>query len=313
MYRFATAIGIDIGRTTLRTAIVRYDGKVIATFDFPYGKHPDKETLLENVIDAVRTTRQNSIALKVNPLCVGVSAKGFIDRLNGIVLGPDQGIEGWKNIHLGKIIYKEIGLPAFVDNDANLMALAENSFGKSSAYSNIIFLTLRSGIGGAIIIDGQLYRGVENAAGEFGQMVVRPGVSLEQLASSVSLVSSYLSRSDKYSEGNPLPANFRAKDVFELSKTGDIRATEVIEENARYIGEGLANLISIFSPEIIVLGGGMSQAGDKYIKLIRESAYKRTLSFQGKNIKIEAASLGQSASLMGASLYALTRIDGKDI
>lgn len=323
MYKFATSIGLDIGRTMIRTAIARYDGKIFESFRFPYKKHPDRELLLEYIVSAVKATRNKSVDHNVNPLCVGIAAKGLIDYDKGIVLGPDRGIKGWTDVELSKIISENTGLPVFIDNDANLMLLSETSFGSASGKKNILFVALRSGIGGAIIIDGKIHRGINNAAGEIGQMSLnfegpksKTGIigSFEYYASSFALVRDYFRLAEDSGPEKTIGSeNFRAKDVFNLSYNGDKNAILAVENNARFVGLGLANLISIFSPQIIVLGGGMSLARDSYFESIRKSAEENSLEYCFKGVKIERASLGYSGALLGASFYALTRLDGKYI
>ena len=323
MYKFATAIGIDIGRTMIRTALVRYDGEVLESFNYPYSQLPDRKLLLEYVINAIRSTRNKSADFKVNPLCVGIAAKGFIDYRKGRVIGPDQGIEGWTDVPLSEIVSKEIGLPTYVGNDANLMAIAETSFGIAKGNKNSLFVALRSGIGGALIIDGKLHRGINNSAGEIGQMSIniggpesKTGVkgSFEYYASSYALVRRYLELADKDKNSNMNSImGLRAKDVFELSYKGDKSALEAVSENAAYVGVGLANLVSIFAPDMIILGGGMALAKESYLDSIRKSVRDNTLEYCSKDLRIERASLGYLASLMGSSLFALTRLDGKNI
>jgi len=323
MYKNATSIGIDIGRTQIKAALMRYDGELLDSHTYPYTEKPDRDILLDYIINAVEHTRRHAGTHKINPLCVGISARGFIEFREGIVKGPDHDIEGWTNVPLSKIISGATGLPCFVDNDANLMAIAEFNFGIASGYSNIVFVALRSGIGGALIIDGRLYRGNNNAGGEIGQMSLNifgkagnSGIrgSFEDLASSDALVDRYTRLSGEFEieNGNQKPM-LRAKDIFDLSYNGDKYAMQAVNENAEIVGAGLANLISIFSPEIIVLGGGMAQARDEYIDSIRTNAFALSVEYCHRDVRIERAALGNNISLKGAAFFALTRLDGKYI
>jgi len=323
MYEYATAIGLDLGRSMIRTAIIRYGGEILSDMSFSYNKVPDRKELITMITQALHKTRSEASSIKLNPLCVGIAAKGFIDFRNGIICGPDQGIKGWTDVPLGKIISKEIGLPVFLDNDANLMAIAEYYNGAAKGFNNVVFVALRSGIGGAIIINGMLYRGADNAGGELGQMSIdingkynEKGIkgSFEYYASSVALVNNYLLLSGQLKDDtSEINSKLRARDVFDLSYKGDKYATRAVSNNAAYIGAGLGNLISIFSPDIIVLGGGMAMAKDDYFEMIKNSAASNTLEFCRKNLKIVRAKLGFHASLQGAGIYALTRLDGKYI
>lgn len=321
MYKFATAIGVDIGRTMLRTSLVRFNGEVIQDYSFRYSERPDRDKMISHIVAAIIKTRSEAASYNINPLCVGVSAKGFVDYENGVIIGPEQEISGWKNVELSKLVSRSVNLPVYVDNDANLMAIAEFHHGAAKGYNNIFFVALRSGIGGSIIIDRKLFRGTNNAAGELGQMsidysgpVSNKGVtgSLEDFASSVALVKSYLEISGQAEKENN-NSLFRARDVFELSYKGDKHAVEAVAKNANYLGIGLANIISMFSPDIIVIGGGLAMARDEYIELIKKSAFSNSIEYCHKDVKIVRAGLGINSSLQGATLYALSRLDGKQI
>ncbi|MEE4215662.1 MAG: ROK family protein, partial [Bacteroidales bacterium] len=302
MYEYATAIGIDIGRTMIRTSLVRYGGEIIADYSYTCDSIPGRDSLVSMILEAVSKIRNEAKNKRINPLCIGIAAKGFVNYREGIVYGPDQGVEGWRDVQLGKIISSETGLPAYVDNDAKLMAIAELFKGAGKGFDNIIFVALRSGIGGALIIDGKLYRGSDNAGGEIGQMSIDvsgeysdKGIrgSLEYYASSVALVNDYLVLSGKIKEDpGKLYNNIRARDVFELSYKGDDHAKKAVRKNAGYVGAGLANMVSIFAPDLIILGGGMAMARDEYLEMIRESVVANTLEYCRQNVSIVRAKLG---------------------
>lgn len=320
MFNHAAAIGIDIGRNSIRIAVVKINGEVIATKSFPLKQPQTREYLIAQLLNAVSDIRKSVASEGINPICTGTAAKGFIDHASGIVLGPDQGIKDWTNVPLAKILNQETGLPAFVGNDANMMTIAEHRFGAAKGYDNIVFVALRSGIGGGIIINGRLYRGVNNAGGEVGQMIINfnnelsdKGIrgSYEQFASASALVRRYQEelKAINQTEENPLSC----REIFELSYTNSPIASKVVTENAELVGMGLANLITIFAPEIIVLGGGMSEANDSYLEMIRKSAFDNSLENCRSEVKIERARLGSSASLLGSAYYGMTRLAGKSV
>jgi glucokinase len=320
MFNHAAAIGIDIGRNSIRIAVVKINGDVIATKSFPLNQPQTREYIVAQLLNAVSDIRKSVASEGINPICTGTAAKGFIDHASGIVLGPDQGIKDWINVPLAKILNQETGLPSFVGNDANMMTIAEHRFGAAKGYDNIVFVALRSGIGGGIIINGRLYRGVNNAGGEVGQMIINfnnelsdKGIrgSYEQFASASALVRRYQEelKAINQTEENPLSC----REIFELSYTNSPIASKVVTENAELVGMGLANLITIFAPEIIVLGGGMSEANDSYLEMIRKSAFDNSLENCRSEVKIERARLGSSASLLGSAYYSMTRLAGKGV
>ena len=320
MFNHAAAIGIDIGRNSIKIAIVKINGEVIAAKSYSLNQDQTRDYIISMMFTAIRDIR-NSVAREgVNPICVGVAAKGFIDHMSGIVIGPDQGIKGWTNVPLAKLVNQETGLPAYVGNDANMMTIAEHRFGAAKGFNNIIFVALRTGIGGGIIINGKLYRGVNNAGGEVGQMIINfndeisdKGIrgSYEHFASASAVVRRYQEETGEFDIRKEKPLTCR--EIFELSYTSSPVAVKVVKENAEMVGIGLANLITIFAPEIIVLGGGMSEANDSYLTMIRESAFANSLLNFRSAVKIERAHLASSASLLGSAYYGMTRLAGKSI
>jgi glucokinase len=320
MFNYPAAVGIDIGRNSINIAVVKIGGEIVAAATFPLARTQSRDLLISGIFEAIRDIRLKVAAQGINPICIGIAAKGFIEHKAGIILGPDQGIRNWTNVPLAQIVNMETGLPVYVGNDANMMTIAEHRFGAAKGFNNIIFIALRTGIGGGIIINGKLYRGVNNAGGEVGQMIINYdnersdlGIrgSYEYFASASALVRRYY---DELKE--PFDANkttLSCKEIFELSYTGDKTASKVVNENAELVGVGLANLISIFAPEIIVVGGGMSEAKDSYFSLIKRSAFENSLENCRSEVKIERAHLGSAASLLGSAFYGLTRLAGKTV
>jgi glucokinase len=314
MYPHAAAIGADLGRFFVRTAVVRFDGKLLLQESFPLREKLTKANIISSLDSALRHTREQAASIGVNPIAVGVSVPGFIDHDRGVVLGPDNGIKGWKNVPLASELNSTTGLPVYIGNDANLMTVAEHRFGAAKGYRHVIFIALRTGIGGGIIIDGKLYRGVNNAGGEVGMMIIdtgKPGDAmrgvgtLEEFACGRALVREYLASSGETGKSTSL----RAADIFRLSREGDSVAGKAILENARFIGIGLANMVSIFAPEIIVLGGGMSLAGEDYLSEIKRQTLLNSLPECSRGLRIEKAVLGADASVIGSAWYALSRLD----
>jgi glucokinase len=320
MFNHAAAIGADIGRYSIKIAVVKIDGEIIAVKSYPLNQEQTRDYLIEKILEAVREIRQVVAAEGINPICIGTSAKVFIDHKSGIILGPDQGVKDWINVPYAKIVKQETGLPVYVDNDANMMTIAEHRFGAARGFKNIIFVALRTGIGGGIIINGKLYRGANNAGGEIGQMIINfdngtsdKGIkgSYEHFASASSIVKRYYEETGF--ESDKKKKSISCKDVFELSYRNSPEAVKVVRENSEMVGIGLANLITIFAPEIIVLGGGMSEAHDSYITMIRNSAIANTLENCRSELRIERAQLGAVGSLLGSAFWSMTSLAGQSI
>jgi glucokinase len=320
MFNHAAALGVDIGRNSIKIAVVKINGEVITSKAYDLEQVQNREYLVSRLLHSITDFRKTAASEGVNPICIGIAAKGFIDHTSGIVLGPDQGIKDWINVPLSKIVNQETGLPSYVGNDANMMTIAEHRFGAAKGFNNFIFVALRTGIGGGIIINGKLYRGVNNAGGEVGQMIINynnsvsdKGIrgSYEHFASASAIVRRYREECGTAFADNEKPLSCR--EIFELSYTNSPIAVKVVKENAELVGIGLANLISIFAPEIIVVGGGMSEANDNYLSMIRQSAFANSLANCRAEVKIERALLGSSASLLGSAYWGMTRLAGKSI
>lgn len=322
MFKNTAAIGADIGRDSISLAVVRSSGEIIDSISVPLDeKSKTKDSVVKSLASGIIDIRSRVADKGFNPICIGVSVKGFIDHKNGIALGPSHGIKEWNNVPIARLINTRTSLPVFVGNDANLMTIAEHRFGVAKDFNNVVFVALRTGgIGGGIIIDGKLYRGVNNAGGEVGQMIINydGGVSdkgirgsFEHLASASALVRRYAELKGKSGKGSDKSKS--CKEIFELSYRKDPVALRVVKENAELVGIGLANLISIFAPEIIVVGGGMSEAADSYLKMIRKSAFSNSLENYRSAVRIERAAMGSKASLIGAAWYSLSRLAGKSV
>jgi glucokinase len=320
MFNHAAAIGVDIGRNSIKIAIVKIRGEVIAAKSYPLDPVQSREYVISKLLQSVRDIRQSVASDGVNPICIGTAAKGFIDHKAGIIIGPDQGIKGWTNVPLAKILNQETGLPSYVGNDANMMTIAEHRYGAAKGYENVVFVALRTGIGGGIIINDKLYRGVNNAGGEVGQMIINfeqeisdKGIrgSYEYFASASAVVRRY---NEELASANIKNEKLLScREIFEESYANSPVAVRVVKENAELVGIGLANLITIFAPEIIILGGGMAEANDSYLAMIRKSAFANSLENCRSEVKIERARLGSSASLLGSAYYGMTRLAGKNI
>jgi glucokinase len=200
-----------------------------------------------------------------------------------------------------------------------MMTIAEHRFGAARGFNNIIFVALRTGIGGGIIINGKLYRGVNNAGGEIGQMIINfdNGISelgirgsYEYSASASAVVRRYIEEIASVKVDDSKKRTVTCKEIFDLSYSGSPEAVRVVRENAEIVGIGLANLISIFAPEIIILGGGMSEANDNYFSMIRKSAFENSLENCRSEVLIARAHLGSKAALLGSGYYSLNRLAG---
>ena len=286
------AIGIDLGGTSVKYALIDNEG----VFHFQ-GKLPSKaDVSAEAVIGQLVTACKEAMA-------------SALHETNRIVLGGAENIKGWENLNLADRIEAETGLPVQMGNDANLMGLGETMYGAGQGAQNVVFLTVGTGIGGAVVIGGKLFNGFANRGTELGHVpLIANGEPcacgsvgcLEHYASTSALVRRFSKRAAE--AGISFPGEeINGELIVRLYKEGDKLATECLDEHCDFLGHGIAGFINIFSPQRIVIGGGLSEAGDFYIRKVSEKAHRYAIADCAVNTQIMAASLGNKAGSIGAA------------
>lgn len=303
------AIGIDLGGTSVKYALIDNEG----VFHFQ-GKLPSKadvsaEAVIGQLVAASKETMASAQQLGVAVKGIGIGTPGIVDETNRIVLGGAENIKGWENLNLADRIEAETGLPVQMGNDANLMGLGETMYGAGQGARNVVFLTIGTGIGGAVVIDGKLFNGFANRGTELGHVpLIANGEPcacgsvgcLEHYASTSALVRRFSKRASE--SGISFPnEEINGELIVRLYKEGDKLATESLEEHCDFLGHGIAGFINIFSPQRIVIGGGLSEAGDFYIQKVSEKAHRYAMADCAVNTRIMAASLGNKAGSIGAA------------
>lgn len=299
------AIGVDLGGTSIKYAVVSNQGKVLWEQKRPTEAGQTRTEVIENIAECIREAK--SFAENFGKVySVGVGTSGLVDIEKGLVMGGAPNLPDWEDLPLASILAKMIDLPVFVDNDANLMGLGEYIYGLKGEGKNLIFLTIGTGIGGAIIINGELYRGYRNAGAELGCIPMNyQGATgyWEDFASTAAMVSQYQERSD------PSPEfEISGKYIVEEFHQGQKLANEIINEHTHLVGIGVAGLINIFNPENVVIGGGISEAGEFYINKVRAAAKQLALRDCYEGVEITAAKLGNKAGFLGAGYFALSQL-----
>ena len=310
------AIGIDIGGTKVAGGLVDVDGHIVhrARRDTPHrSKSPSvvEDTIVEVVSELSRIAGAEAVS------AVGIGAAGFVaaDRAT-VVFAPHL---SWRHEPLQAALEKRVAVPIFVDNDANAAAWAEWKFGAGRGESHLMMITLGTGIGGGILIDGEVQRGRFGIAGEFGHMQVVPGGHRcecgnrgcwEQYASGNALVREARTlfsanspiASDLLDRVQGIPENLTGPLITDAARDGDPTARELLAEIGNWLGVGIANLAAAFDPGTFVIGGGLGAAGDLLLASARET-FKRQLTGRGyrPEARIVAAELGNDAGLIGAA------------
>ena len=303
------AIGIDLGGTSVKYALIDNEG----VFHFQ-GKLPSKadisaEAVIGQLVTACKETMASAQQLGVTIEGIGIGTPGIVDETNRIVLGGAENIKGWENLNLADRIEAETHLPVQMGNDANLMGLGETMYGAGQGARNVVFLTVGTGIGGAVVIDGKLFNGFANRGTELGHVpLIANGEPcacgsigcLEHYASTSALVRRFNKRAAE--AGRSFSGEeINGELILRLYKEGDKLATECLDEHCDFLGHGIAGFINIFSPQRIVIGGGLSEAGDFYIQKVSERAHRYVMADCAVNTRIMAASLGNKAGSIGAA------------
>jgi glucokinase len=294
------AIGIDLGGTYIKYAVVQDDGTII--FEDKCFTLPERNALIgqlkKTIRHCLRTAGERGIAIDG----IGVGTPGIVDPTERILLGGSPNIEGWEQVPLADEIEEEFGLPTRLCNDANAMAMAEHSFGVARGLSDVIFISIGTGIGGAVIVDNKMLRGYMNRGGELGctPLNVDGGIRCncgaegcwESYASTAAMLRFYERVTGESITGEQLVARYLA---------GERAATEIWEKECYYIGRGIAGFINIFAPQMVVIGGGISEAGDFFIRMVSEVAMKNALRDCSEHTAIRGALMGNQAGVIGAA------------
>lgn len=300
--------GVDIGGTTVKIGLFQENGEMIEKWEIPTYKEDEGRYILPDIAKTLLNKIEERKINKSDILGIGVGVPAPI-KDEGIVRGSAN--LNWKYKEVITDLQNLTGLKVRTGNDANMAALGEMWLGAGKHYKNLIMITLGTGVGGGIIIDGKPLIGSNGAGGEIGHMKVNYNEDkkcgckgqgcLEQYASArgiVNLAKEKIKNTNIKSILNK--DDITSKDIFDALKAGDEIAKEVIDEFGKYLGYAIANIAVIIDPEIVLIGGGVSKAGNIIIDYVKKYFYEKAY-FANKNIKFELASLGNDAGICGAA------------
>lgn len=312
-------LGIDLGGTTIKFGILTLEGEVqekwaIETNTLENGRH-----IVSDIVESLKHRLSLYGLTKDDFLGIGMGSPGAVDRTSKTVTGAFN--LNWADTQeVGSVIEKEVGIPFFIDNDANVTALGERWVGAGANNPDVVFVTLGTGVGGGVIADGNLIHGVAGAGGEIGHMIVDPENGfmctcgnkgcLETVASATGVVRVARQLAEQYEGSSAIKAaidngdTVTSKDIFIAAEDGDKFANSVVERVSRYLGLAAANISNILNPDSVVIGGGVSAAGE-FLRS-RVEKYFVTFAFPQvkKSTKIKIAELGNDAGIIGAASLA---------
>ncbi|HEM6138006.1 TPA: ROK family glucokinase [Streptococcus suis] len=313
-------IGIDLGGTSVKLAILTTEGEIQEKWSIKTNILDDGSHIVPDIIDSIKNRFESHGLTKDDFLGVGMGSPGVVDSEAGTVIGAYN--LNWKTLQLVKEQFETaLGLPFFIDNDANVAALGEQWVGAGNNNPNVVFMTLGTGVGGGVIAAGNLIRGVKGAGGELGHITVdfdepfactcgKKGC-LETVASATGIVNLSRRYADQYAGDAKLKQmiddgqDVTAKDVFDLAKEGDDLALIVYRHFSEYLGVACANIAAVLNPAYIVLGGGVSAAGEFLLDGVRKVFAENSFPQIKESTQIVLATRGNDAGVLGAASLVL--------
>ncbi|HEM4694184.1 TPA: ROK family glucokinase [Streptococcus suis] len=313
-------IGIDLGGTSVKLAILTTEGEIQEKWSIKTNILDDGSHIVPDIIDSIQHRFETHGLTKDDFLGVGMGSPGVVDSEAGTVIGAYN--LNWKTLQLVKEQFESaLGLPFFIDNDANVAALGEQWVGAGNNNPNVVFMTLGTGVGGGVIAAGNLIRGIKGAGGELGHITVdfdepfactcgKKGC-LETVASATGIVNLSRRYADQYAGDAKLKQmiddgqDVTAKDVFDLAKEGDDLALIVYRHFSEYLGVACANIAAVLNPAYIVLGGGVSAAGEFLLDGVRKVFAENSFPQIKESTQIVLATRGNDAGVLGAASLVL--------
>lgn len=303
------AIGVDVGGTTVKMGLFDTDGNLIKKWEIPTVTKDGGQLILSDVAKSIITMMEEKNIELDDILGIGMGVPGAVDKYGYMVSGAVN--LGWDAFSVPEAFSNYLNLPIKVANDANVAAFGEMWQGGGKGYDNMVAVTLGTGVGGGIIINGEILTGSTGAGGEIGHIHLEDNEveacgcknkgCLEQYASAtgiVRLANRRLAKDDKPSVLRD--GEITAKAVFDAVKERDEVAIEIAEQFGEYLGKGLATVASVVNPEIFVIGGGVSKAGEILLTFV-EPAFRKYVFAPCRNTKFALATLGNDAGIYGAA------------
>jgi len=297
------AFGVDIGGTNTRLALVDESGNILELKSFRTDPE-SHEAVLERLAREILELKGSVCGSIVG---VGVGCAGVIRFESGTLLFSPN-LPGWKNVAISERLRDLVGFCVFVDNDANMFTLAEAKLGAGRGKKHIIGLTLGTGVGGGIFVDGKLIRGSWGGGAELGHIIIDPegpGCNCGARGCIEAYVGAYAierrARELFLSNARAVPKNLTPEYIGKLANEADRVACEIIASTAYYLAIGVASIINIFNPEMVVIGGGISNLGPLLFDPLRRLALKKALPHLAESVTIEKSVLGPTAGVLGAA------------
>ena len=312
--------GLDLGGTFVKGGIVDEEGKILVKDKIPTGRERPYTEIAADMARLVKDLAARADLAEGQLAGVGIGSPGLIDAENGVIVYSNN--IRWENVPLCGAVREQLGVPVCITNDANAAALGEHFCGAGKKFGSMVLITLGTGVGGGIILDGKLFEGNRSAGAEIGHMVIERGGwqctcgrrgCFEAYASATGLIRRTRESMEAHKESAmwKIAGSLEGVDgrtAFDGMRAGDAAAKQVVEEYISCLAEGVTNLVNIFRPEAVVLGGGVCAEGETLLAPLRAAVEPHL--FGGAEyapVAIVAASLGNDAGLCGAARLAMQR------
>lgn len=305
-------IGLDLGGTNLKYALGTETAEIIVRSSKPSLADQNQERIFENMFSAVDELLEEAKKRNETVNAIGVGSPGCVDFKTGKLSGSTPNFEHWANAPIKKNFEDRFDLPTWADNDANLMALAESRKGAGRDYNTLLCATLGTGIGGGLIINNELYRGVHYSAAEIGHIIIDYNGKpcncgnrgcLEAYTAAPAMVERYrkkLKRTGVLFDFEGLTTQL----IFQKAEMNEDLAKETINEACDYLGAGLASVVNTIDPDIVILGGGVAEAGAEFIQRIEQVVKQYALKPIARKLKVVKGELNLDAGIVGGILLA---------
>ena len=316
-------IGIDLGGTSAKIGILNTSGEIDLKWSIDTDISDEGSKIVPNIIKSLKEKMKEQELSSTDILGIGMGSPGSVNRGNGTVIGAYN--LNWKTLQpVRQQIEEAFGVPFFIDNDANVAALGEQWVGAGNSEPDVSFITLGTGVGSGLVVDGQLVHGANDSAGEIGHLTVEPNGydctcgkkgCLEQYASATGIVRLAQDMSKDIDHESPLVntihsgQEINSKMIFDFAKEGDAFAERVVDQFSYYLGIALSNVSNLLNPSTIVLGGGVSKAGDYLVEKVSKIVLEFTFPPIRETTKIKIAELGNDAGMIGAASLVLNELE----
>jgi len=319
-------LGIDLGGTKVLTGVINSRGKVVSCDRDITPVAKGQDAVVRTICESADRSVNGAGASVTDLVAAGIGIPGPSNPRTGILFTSPH-LPGWCDVPIRSIMEEALGIKAFLINDANAAAVGELHFGAARGARNMIYITVSTGIGSGVIIDGEIYTGSNGTAGELGHMTIDdngPRCNCgnngcwESVASGTALAREARKRINEGARTSILDyvggevEQVTAKVIHQAAQDDDSLAKELIQHSAYYLGVGLANLLNIFNPEVIVIGGGLSNMGDRLLQPAYKEAERRAFKRNYQDVRFAQAELGHNSGIIGAAIFALEQMNKKD-